>query len=447
MEVLIVLTVLGSIVAAPVLGYLLWKRTSQAKAMAAKLRTLTDVEAEAAKVKRESEAAASHLKHQTDLEVRRMRGEAEAQVARVQHELSEYVQKLEELRKESTWLEAKVFAHHVNLPDDDFADAGEYADALKDLRSEQKEMAKSGLAAVCHTTWHVGDSIREGEKMVKRTLDLMLRAFNGECDGIVTRAKAGNEEVLGARIEKAAKQVNRLGDKMQCELTGDYVKLKLRELHLFCAYQIAVELEKDEQRQIREQMREEAKVQKELEKARKEAEDEEKRFARALIEARRQFESASEGQKAAFQAKLAELEAELAEAHAKAERAISQAQLTRAGHVYIISNVGSFGEHVYKIGMTRRLVPQERVDELGDASVPFRFDIHAMIYSEDAPALENALHSALDLHRVNKVNFRKEFFRVSLDDVRQIVEQHHGQFRLTMAAEAAEYRRTIELSN
>ena len=129
------------------------------------------------------------------------------------------------------------------------------------------------------------------------------------------------------------------------------------------------------------------------------------------------------------------------------ERAISQAQLTRTGHVYVISNIGSFGEDVYKVGMTRRLVPQDRIDELGDASVPFEFDVHAIIRTQDAPKLESELHRTFANRRVNRINERKEFFRVSLEEIAEAVRKHHGDFELTRIAEAAEYRKSLALTD
>src|SRR5690606_1123206 len=224
-----------------------------------------------------------------------------------------------------------------------------------------------------------------------------------------------------------------------------YVEFKLRELRLLCAYQLFLDEQKEEQRRIREMMREEAKVAREVEKAQREAEAEERRYEQALERARREFQAADSAQQSILQQQIAELEAQLTEAHARSERAISQAQLTKRGHVYVISNLGSFGEHVFKIGMTRRLEPQDRVNELGDASVPFPFDVHAMLFSEDAPALENALHAALNAHRVNKVNLRKEYFRVPLETIRGVGEQQRGAIQFTLAAEATEYRRTLEM--
>lgn len=181
--------------------------------------------------------------------------------------------------------------------------------------------------------------------------------------------------------------------------------------------------EKDEQREIRAQMAEERKAQQEIERAIREAEAEELRAQKALDKARKEMDAKlaqmTAEQAALYQTKIDTLQEALTEAELKGQKALSMAQQTKRGHVYIISNVGSFGENVYKIGMTRRLDPQDRVDELGSASVPFLFDVHAMIHSEDAPPLETALHQAFDARRTNLVNRRKEFFSVSLQDIKK----------------------------
>lgn len=129
------------------------------------------------------------------------------------------------------------------------------------------------------------------------------------------------------------------------------------------------------------------------------------------------------------------------------ERAISQAQLTKSGYVYIISNIGSFGENIYKIGMTRRLEPEDRVRELSGASVPFPFDIHAMIYTENAPALENLLHKNFNNKRVNLINQRREFFNVSLDEIEEFIFKNYGEFKLTKLAQAEQYRQSLTLKS
>ena len=164
-----------------------------------------------------------------------------------------------------------------------------------------------------------------------------------------------------------------------------------------------------------------------------------------MEKARAEVASASTQEREKLEAEMAALALRLSEAEAKNQRAVSMAQQTRSGNVYIISNIGSFGEDVFKIGMTRRLEPLDRIKELGDASVPFEFDVHAMIQSDDAPALERLLHTAFDDLRINMVNYRKEFFRIPLERVRAVVEERKLEATFTMTAEAREYRETEAL--
>lgn len=208
--------------------------------------------------------------------------------------------------------------------------------------------------------------------------------------------------------------------------------------------------EQEEQRIIREQMREEEKALRELEKAKQDAEREERRYQEALEKARRDVESATGNAQQKLFSQIEELQKRLVEAEANKERAISQAQLTKSGHVYIISNIGSFGEDIYKIGMTRRLEPMDRVKELGNASVPFPFDVHAMIFCENAPELESRLHKRFYDRRMNKANERKEFFRVSLEEIVKVVRETDEELKIcrsevifTKIAEAADYRKTL----
>lgn len=203
------------------------------------------------------------------------------------------------------------------------------------------------------------------------------------------------------------------------------------------------EHEREEQREIRERIREEDRARKEIEKALKDAAKEEESIEKAMTKMRQQIDKASAEQKDKYEAQLAELQGRLAEAEAKSQRALSMAQQTRAGHVYIISNEGSFGESVFKVGMTRRLEPLDRVRELGDASVPFPFDVHAMIWSDDAPTLERALHMEFVKSQINKVNPRKEFFRVSIKSLREAIEKRGIEVSWTITASAAEYRESL----
>ena len=332
----------------------------------------------------------------------------------------------------------------------DFQEAEEYKQRLDKIRALQKQMIKDKQAAVCRREWSVSGSTKEGKKMIDNFLKLILRAFNGECDAAVAKVKYNNVQPMENRIRKSYEDLRKLAQSVYCEITSSYLDLKLQELWLTHEYQERKYQEQEEQRIIREQMREEEKALRELEKARQDAEREEHRYQEALEKARRDVESATGKAQEKLLKQIEELQKRLTEAEANKERAVSQAQLTKSGHVYIISNIGSFGEDVYKIGMTRRLEPMERVKELGDASVPFPFDVHAMIFCENAPELESRLHRRFNDRRMNKENQRKEFFRVSLDEIVKVVRETDQELKIcksevifTKIAEANDYRKTL----
>lgn len=198
-------------------------------------------------------------------------------------------------------------------------------------------------------------------------------------------------------------------------------------------------------RAIQEELREEEKARREFEQAQKQAEKEEETYQKALLKARKEVEKATGELQEELNSKILILEQELLLAQEKKERAMSMAQQTKRGHVYIISNIGSFGENVYKIGMTRRLEPIDRVKELGDASVPFQFDVHAMIYSDEARTLENELHKAFSNKKVNMLNYRKEFFNVSLEEIEKKIDELGFEAEFAILPEAMQYRETLAL--
>ncbi len=234
-----------------------------------------------------------------------------------------------------------------------------------------------------------------------------------------------------------------MGETKRIFLSPDFRNLKLEELGLAYEYQQKREEEREVQRLIKEQMREEQKVAKEIEEVRDAAEREEKLKKQALKKAREELMAAEGRQTAKLEELVSRLERELGDVLDRKAKAIARAQLTKSGHVYILSNIGTFGEGVFKIGMSRRLEPLERVEELGGASVPFPFDVHAMIYSENAPALECALHRHFANRRVNLINLRREFFRVTLDEIRAAVAENFGQVTFVLVPEAEQYRQTI----
>lgn len=315
---------------------------------------------------------------------------------------------------------------------------------LKELKAKEKQSSKDGRANLNGRFPEFLDD-KYKEKLMISVRKLVLRTFNGEADAAIAKVTHRNIEMTHKRIQKSFDDLQKLSGFFGCRVSIPYMKYKMKEADLVFDYELKKQQEKEEQRAIREQMREEEKARKEIEKAQKDALMEERKALDALEKAKKELAEAHGEKVDKLKEKLAFLERQLEEAQENNQRATSMAQLTKSGHVYVISNIGSFGEEVYKIGMTRRLDPLDRVKELGDASVPFKFDVHAMIYSENAPELENILHREFDTERMNKVNRRKEFFKVDLNEIKEKVEKNHGEFHLTKLAEAAEYRKTIEL--
>lgn len=347
----------------------------------------------------------------------------------------------DELKKEISLLEEKTEIHSYGLyePHYSFVTSKEYQDKLDKLYEQQKECIKNEQAVFCGTEWVVSGSKSEGRRMTKQYSKIMLRAFNGDCDASISKVKWNNAKTMEERMKKSFENINKLGTTHNISITNDYFNMRLQELWLSYELQEKLYQEKEEQRRIKEQIREEEKVQKEIEEAKKEAEDEEKRYANALEKAKKELEKAAGKEVQALNDKLKDLEEKLKAAQELKQRALSRAQITKSGNIYIISNIGSFGENVFKIGMTRRLEPFDRVKELGDASVPFSFDVHAMIYSDDAPSLEYKLHRHFENNRLNLVNNRKEFFKVTIEEIKKFAQQNNINVIFTELAEAREY--------
>jgi hypothetical protein len=308
---------------------------------------------------------------------------------------------------------------------------------LKLARERTELMRANGTAATC--------GYPDGWKK-DHALKFVLSTFDGKVDTILSRLKTNNQGKLIQEIRDAYALVNADGEVYKnARIQEEYLDSRLEELKWGVAVLKLKEKAREEQRAIKEQIREEQRAKKEIERAIKQAEREEELVNKAIAKLREQFEEASGAEKARLESQLQEMQVKLAEAEEKGKKAMSMAQQTKQGHVYIISNVGSFGENVYKIGLTRRLDPNERVRELGDASVPFPFDVHAMLKSDDAPALETALHRRFVEKQVNKVNRRKEFFKLDLHELKQVVDELGIESTWTMAGEASQYRETLAL--
>lgn len=324
-------------------------------------------------------------------------------------------------------------------PHFDFDDSEAYKQAIRQVRDEQKSMVQAKQAVVCHRSWEVEGSKAKGQTMVNRQIRLTLRAFNNECEAAIANVRWNNYHTMERRIENAAAQIDKVNESLKVVIEQRYIGLRLSELRLAHERREKEKAEREERAEAARQAREEQKLIRDAERA----EAEKRRHQEMLDRARREVEKATGSDLDRLRTRIEMLESDLAEAQSASERARAMAEMTRTGFVYIISNVGAFGEDVVKIGLTRRLDPDDRVRELGDASVPFPFDTHAMIYSDDAPALEAALHAAFDASRVNAANMRKEFFRASLEEIETAVLRLAPAARFMRDREAQEYHETL----
>lgn len=326
-----------------------------------------------------------------------------------------------------------------------FANSEMYKDRLSVIRQAQKELVKKGLA-VSSVEFTLDGSLSKGKKLVKDNVKQILRSFNNECDVLVDKVKYNNIDAIRTKITKSYESLNKMNEKMHISINSSYLELKLDELNLSYEYSVKRQEEKELAKEERARLREEAKLQKEIEEARKTINKEKTHYESALLKLNKQLDS--DPNNLTLISKKEEIENQLKEINKNLEDIDYREANKRAGYVYIISNIGSFGEDIYKIGMTRRLEPMERVHELGDASVPFNFDLHAMIFSDDAPKLENALHKAFEDKKVNMVNHRREFFKVKLDEIEKVVRENFDKVvEFNKKPLAEQYYESLIISN
>jgi hypothetical protein len=326
-----------------------------------------------------------------------------------------------------------------------FTSSNEYKNRLDNIRDEQKSLIKNGLAVEANENWTVNNSKSEGRKMVNDMKKLLLRSFNNECDYCVDNVKFNNMEVNEKRIEKSYETLNKLGRIMQARITDAYRKTKYEELYLAFEYQQKKQEEKEELKKIREELREQQKLEQEIRQARERIAKEKKHYSIAIKDLESKLiQAKNEAEREVIQNKLDEIKKQFADLE-KEEKIIDyREQNAKAGYVYIISNIGSFGENVFKIGMTRRLEPMDRIDELGDASVPFCFDVHALIFSDNAPELESKIHEHFCKNKINKVNNRKEFFRADINEIEKVVKENYDKvIDILKEAPAEQYRESL----
>ncbi len=323
-----------------------------------------------------------------------------------------------------------------------FMRADEYKAQLLEIRARQKEMIKNKTAVTGSASWTVNNSASKGKKMVSDMQKLLMRAFNAECDDIVEHVKFNNIETSEKRITSSRDAISKLGDMMSISISPQYYRLKIEELYLAFEYQQKKQEEKEAQKEERARLREEAKLAKELEETKKTLEKEQTHYRNALKRLEQQI--LEQGEISDLLEKKVQIESQLEQIDKSVKEVDYREANQKAGYVYVISNIGAFGENMFKIGMTRRLDPMERVDELGDASVPFNFDVHAMIFADDAPKLEAALHNAFADKKVNFVNQRREFFNVSLEEIKRVVKENFDKtVEFVDIAPAEQYRQSL----
>jgi DNA repair exonuclease SbcCD ATPase subunit len=365
---------------------------------------------------------------------KREKKEALDAAERTRHEEREARKLIIETEDLALLQEVGIYEYHHPL-----TDAVTYKAQLDTLQAEIKDMCRrDGGAILATTTWTVNDSAAQGRAMVRDISKLMLRAFNAEADNLVRALKPYKVEAAIERLAKVAETIQRLGKTMNIRVSAPYLQARVKELYLTADFLQKQAEEKELERAEKERLREERKAQQELERERQKLEKERSHFENALAKL------ISKGDEAAT--------ARLREQLADVERAIAdvdyRAANIRAGYVYVVSNIGSFGESMVKIGMTRRLEPLDRIRELSDASVPFNFDVHALFFSKDAVSIEGAMHQAFSEQRVNLVNRRREFFRITPADAKAQLAALAGELlEFQDIPDALEYRQSISSSS
>lgn len=359
--------------------------------------------------------------------------EAEATLAAVIEEREEARRAIVETKDIALLQEAGIY--HYRHP---LTDAVAFEKALATLQEQIKEMnRKDGGAILAATGWTVNGSAAEGRKMTRDFSKLMLRAFNAEADNLVRGLKPYKLVAALQRLDKVSETIERLGRTMNIRIAPGYLGVRQQELELTADFlQKQAEL-KELERQVRDRLRDERKAQQEIERERARLEKEKQHYTNALNAL------VAKGDEAALERLRTQVE--------DVDRALAdvdyRAANIRAGYVYVVSNIGSFGERMIKVGMTRRLDPVERVRELSDASVPFNFDVHALFFSKDAVAIENAMHERLAGARVNVVNTRREFFHATPAQAKAHLAELTGELlEFEEMPEALEYRQGLRIS-
>lgn len=397
----------------------------------------------------EAKAEATTLVQDASIESETLINNANERVNRLKATDKEITSRLKQSRAiiENITDKSCLYAANIELlTEDDLLSSQSYQEDRKRVKSQLKKLAINAIDGVKGSNADVNItrfvSIAAKADMAGA---LLLTTVEMLCSK--TTANNGHQG-----LEKLAESIIATEALIKCIDSRAYINKEFKELlgerlEIEIHFQKAKQLAKEKQKELREQEREEKKARQEAEKIQKEAAKEEQIKNNAIAEIEQAMLEKSDAERVVFQEELDRLKAELAEAHQKFERAKSRAQETKQGHVYIISNIGSFGKDILKIGMTRRMEPMDRVKELGDASVPFTFDVHALIESDDAPQLETTLHNIFSHKRVNKVNHRKEYFYASIHEIEEELNKLNINALINTVASADEYYQSLKLNH
>jgi chromosome segregation ATPase len=360
--------------------------------------------------------------------------EGQSQINNTRAENNALAQRLDELRSEVVVTEELVLLQEAGIYEyrHPLDDAVAYQERLATLREQIKAMTrKDGGAVLGATNWTVNGSAPQGRAMVRDFSKLMLRAYNAEADNLVRALKPYKLDTAIERLTKVATTIVKLGKTMDIRISDAYHRLRIQELELTADFRARQAEEKEHEREEQARVREERKAQQELQRERERLEKERQHYENALAALQ---ENANDDGAQRMRDQLADIDRAIQDVDYRAAN-------IRAGYVYVISNVGSFGERIVKIGMTRRLEPLDRVRELGDASVPFRYDVHALFFSDDAVGIEAQLHQRLADRRVNQVNLRREFFYATPAEVKLHLRELAGELlQYEEVPEALEFR-------
>lgn len=369
--------------------------------------------------------------------------DVEQEIARVRAEKDLLVRESEAARTQLAALREQVLDVRSAIDVQEFGlydfehpaeSSADLADELSTVRLKIKRAIKDGNAVSATSNFTFNNSAAKGRQFVKAMSKTMLAAYNAEAENCIKTVRAGNLSTARARLDRVVDQISRNGTMIDLRVTSHYHRLRLKELSLAARHLEVLKAEKEAERARKAQLREQQKAEAELRREKERLEKERGHYLNTLeaLRARGDLEAVAD-----LEAKLADVDRAIADVDYRAAN-------IRAGYVYVISNLGAFGERMVKIGMTRRLEPYDRVRELGDASVPFGYDVHALFFADDAVGVEAMLHREFAERRVNRINTRREFFYCTPAEVLDVLRNHGvAVVEFTTEAKAEEYRLSL----